>query len=558
MPQSPVSAHVSQVEQAPLEGVPSPLVSSGDQSQAPTEVASPEIVCPESEINNGQSQAPPEVTGPAASEAAPGTDNAAHKPDSVMSKKQQIKRKRLNSKDDRKDKKKPKNSKKSGTSNISDCDPSLSQILGPSLEEMMASDRSHDSLPGTSPTQPVSHSASSPSVPNDEEPTAPVRRRGGTRLTAVKQQLSEALEEMASLKNTIALLETEIDRKNKEIVRIKKCDTTQKSEIKKLTKLVDEQKKELMSYKGTNGNHRAVHSQHSISGNEPVSNSVITELQCIKQQIDKSLSSLSLSVLRESADSDDDGFVPVNRRRPKSTRALSTEAPIAGSSPSAVTPSDPASRRSRVPPSPTGTPGHRAIPGSAQVPSSGSRRMTSPRTNPRIAVVGSSIVRGVGGRLSRRGMDATSFCYPGCEIPLITERISGIFSERYQPETVVLQCGGNDLANHRPTAQVVQQLDILVQEVRRCCPRSIIVVSKIPLRGHDERLLHEIALVNTFISNMARDKRNNIYCCDPSPKMFKYFSKDEVHFNHSGKQVYAYELAKFLANFQWPPLPDTR
>ena len=123
-------------------------------------------------------------------------------------------------------------------------------------------------------------------------PTAPVRGRGGTRLTAVKQQLSEALEEMASLKNTIASLETEIDRKNKEIVRIKECDTTQKSEIKKLTKLVDEQKKELLSYKGANDNHRAVHSQHSISGNEPVNNSVITELQCIKQQIDKSLSSL--------------------------------------------------------------------------------------------------------------------------------------------------------------------------------------------------------------------------------------------------------------------------
>ena len=171
MPQSPVSAHVSQVEQAPLEGVPSPLVSSGDQSQAPAEVASPEIVCPESEINNGQSQAPPEVTGPAASEAAPSTDNAAHKPDSVMSKKQQMKRKRLNSKDDHKDKKKPKNSKKSGTSNLSDCDPSLSQIQGPGLEEIMASDtpvnRSHDSLPGTSPTQPVSRSASFPVVPND-------------------------------------------------------------------------------------------------------------------------------------------------------------------------------------------------------------------------------------------------------------------------------------------------------------------------------------------------------------------------------------------------------
>ena len=122
-------------------------------------------------------------------------------------------------------------------------------------------------------------------------------------------------------------------------------------------------------------------------------------------------------------------------------------------------------------------------------------------------------------------MAAISFSYPSCEIPLITEHISGIFTERYQPNTVILQCGCNDLANHRPTAQVIQQLDILVRKVRRCCPHSIIVVNKISLCGHDERLLHEITLVNAFISSMAWDKKNNIYCCDPSPKILSIFQK---------------------------------
>ena len=42
-----------------------------------------------------------------------------------------------------------------------------------------------------------------------------MRRHGVTRLTAVKQQLNEASEEMASLENTIALLETEIDKKQR-------------------------------------------------------------------------------------------------------------------------------------------------------------------------------------------------------------------------------------------------------------------------------------------------------------------------------------------------------
>ena len=61
-----------------------------------------------------------------------------------------------------------------------------------------------------------------------------------------------------------------------------------------------------------------------------------------------------------------------------------------------------------------------------------------------------------------RGLDAVTYTYPGYEVPQITERISSILMKAYQPDTVVLQCGGNDLQNNRPPAEVMAQIDILV------------------------------------------------------------------------------------------------
>ena len=147
---------------------------------------------------------------------------------------------------------------------------------------------------------------------------------------------------------------------------------------------------------------------------------------------------------------------------------------------------------------------------------------------------------------------------PGCEVPQITARISSILTKAYQPDTVVLQCGGNDLQNNRPPAEVIEQIDILVKEVKRCRPGATVVVNKIPPRGHDDMLLQNISYVNKLISNMARDSNRSVLCLDPCPKMFKYYANDEVHLNRSWKRFFVYELAKSLVNFHWPQLQATR
>ena len=328
----------------------------------------------------------------------------------------------------------------------------------------------------------------------------PKRRRGVTRYTVAKQQLDDALKETVRLRSVISLLESEIDQKNKEITKLRKNDMSQQSEIKKLSILIDYQKHQLR--------------KDSVPCRDvPASNN----------------SSPSPN------DCENGSNVAVNRRRRISTKAVSARKPPLSHCNSIIDCDAPRSQpASLLEPSPSAPP------------------------CPQVAVIGSSIVRGVGLGLNKRGLDAVTYTYPGYEVPQITERISSILTKAYQPDTVVLQCGGNDLQNNRPPAEVMAQIDILVKEVKRCRPGATVVVNKIPPRGHDDTLLHNISFVNNLISNMARDDNQSVLCLDPCPKMFKYYAKDEVHLNRSGKRFFVYELTKSLINFHWPQLQRTR
>ena len=93
--------------------------------------------------------------------------------------------------------------------------------------------------------------ASSP-ADGETQQTRPVRRLGTTCLTAVKQQLSEALDENSRLKNAFGLLENDIDAKNKNVIKFRKHDTVQKSGIRQLSQHINELKKELLTYKSSN------------------------------------------------------------------------------------------------------------------------------------------------------------------------------------------------------------------------------------------------------------------------------------------------------------------
>ena len=170
-------------------------------------------------------------------------------------------------------------------------DPSLSQILGASLDEMLASNTplpdSNDSFDG-SITDP--QASSSPTVGSAPSGDASERRAGrgqrkGTRLTAVKQQLADLADENVRLKNSIKLLESDIDAKNKEITRKNKSDSHQKSEIKRLTNINDNLRRELSQYK----HQEKLPPTPDINEHNPVrqteANGIPSDIQCMNDKL---------------------------------------------------------------------------------------------------------------------------------------------------------------------------------------------------------------------------------------------------------------------------------
>ena len=151
-----------------------------------------------------------------------------------------------------------------------------------------------------------------------------------------------------------------------------------------------------------------------------------------------------------------------------------------------------------------------------------------------VAIIGTSLVRGLGTRLIKRGIHSNNFVFPGAEIPALRDRIPGILNSEYQSDIVVLQCGGNDVENDCPPAQVIRKFDHLICEIKRCCPTAKIIINKIPPRGRQYELLSVISKLNTYLMNLSKDKRRQVTCSDACFQAYCYYQNDEIHFNHAG------------------------
>lgn len=171
----------------------------------------------------------------------------------------------------------------------------------------------------------------------------------------------------------------------------------------------------------------------------------------------------------------------------------------------------------------------------------------NPRSSPEVIIIGTSLTRGVSGRLRDHGIDATSYTYAGTQIPHIRGRISNIITPTYQPKKIVLQCGGNDLES-QSVDRVAHQYNCLVRELKTLCPSALIVVSKIAPRRGKASIIRKITAMNTHLENMSQS-HSSIHCIDVCPTSIEHFRKDMVHFNNNGTQLYAANLASALQNF---------
>ena len=169
---------------------------------------------------------------------------------------------------------------------------------------------------------------------------------------------------------------------------------------------------------------------------------------------------------------------------------------------------------------------------------------------PSTLVIGTSLVRGLGVKLTNLGANATVCSYPGQDIPYIRSRIPYLVSRRNPPEQVVLQCGGND-CEQTEASYVTSQYECLISEIQQYCPNVHIILSTIPPRGNNAMVLKNIDSVNTWLNYRTR-RGDNVRTVKVCPQLTTSFKKDMVHFNGKGLAYYAKRLVGHIQNFHRP------
>ena len=165
-------------------------------------------------------------------------------------------------------------------------------------------------------------------------------------------------------------------------------------------------------------------------------------------------------------------------------------------------------------------------------------------------VIGTSLMRGVGGKLHKFGVNATSYTYAGTKVEHIRNRIPHILNSDVQPKHVILQCGGNDAEAERADS-VMRNYEQLIDDVRGRCPNASIVLCTVPPRGENRDVLRNIDTLNSYLQQRATCG-DNVWCIDICPKSLKMYRRDKVHFNKYGLKYYAKALVGQLSNFSWP------
>ena len=365
------------------------------------------------------------------------------------------------------------------------------------------------------------------------------------RESSVKIDLKRETDLRQRLQNQVELLESELDK-------YKKSDNAQKASIKKLTRENDHLKRELSKFTGMRKyvSDRIPEDSTTKSPNCEELLLAQAKIESLKSHI-KDTANCLLTALSDDTDSGDVSrqsqsdiqngeFTLVTSRHKNRSKAIQTTDTIPSTTDGRSTPTTCASRASPSPKEPSSASSYRnmLVNGTAR-----------PAPGPETLIIGTSLVRGISTHLSNRGINSTTYCYPGADIPRVGRRLETILTPRNKSAHVVLQLGGNDLEEHTP-AEVVQQYDKLIHDVKRRCPRSTTVfVNRVPPRGYNGRIRQGINMVNTYLRN--RGKRGDgVRYIDSCPHFPGQFKKDRLHFSKTGSRDYADKLACHLINFQ--------
>lgn len=380
--------------------------------------------------------------------------------------------------------------------------------------------------------------------------------------TGVIIELEHVKDENVRLQHQIELLQTEFKQQQKTL-------KNQKSEIKRLTTDNDNLRRTLSKHRGigkyihkqskSTDSHTQTQEPTLITGTEGVCDcgEQVEIMRAKLESLRDHIKNLAGSLLTTIDDVTDDSFKVVSYKKHVNRRCEQAET-IAAKPPLQRAQSYAQAAGKRIPV---------VIGATADVTSwQGSNANTRPagqgnvnkqitRQRPRrqsedTVVIGTSLTRGLGSKMNKLGVSATTYTYAGTLIPHIRSRIPHILSKGAKPKQIVLQCGGND-TEKEDTQRVIQQYDMLIDDVKKQCPNVPVIVSTIPPRGNNDVTLRGIDTINTYLQNRAK-RGDGVWCVDVVPKSPKMFRRDQVHFNGDGLNLFARGLANNLSNFSRP------
>ena len=351
-----------------------------------------------------------------------------------------------------------------------------------------------------------------------------------TSISELRIRLKQALDECASYRTEVSLL-------NEEIENYSKTQRSQRDELKRVTSQKDNLQRELSKHTGMRRYVSFDDKETHIKSQQEEIGRLRSKLSSLQQSVFEAAEELSDAAMAvdigsdrrdESSSgchcdmSDDNQFANASRRMQQGT--------------SHQLYSEKLKKTPRTPTTPT--------PAAPGIESDNTHRIRRQEVN----VFGSSLSRGVGLKLTQRGMDATSFTYPGAYLPELRRKVAQNVRTDRAADQIVLQGGGNDCEKY-PVHLVKKEYVRLINETRRVAPESHIVLSKIPKRRFNRHVNRNIDQLNAFIEKQA-EATDGVSCVDIRPAFPSMFGNDKVHFNKKGKDFYGDRLASELINFQ--------
>ena len=172
---------------------------------------------------------------------------------------------------------------------------------------------------------------------------------------------------------------------------------------------------------------------------------------------------------------------------------------------------------------------------------------SEPFKNPPVTVIGSSMVRGTGKRLSKslKNHDSCVLSTSGYTLDNAISHIENITKEQNKGDIIVLTLGTVDVETCNQ-AQLVYKFGQLVKVTKDLSDGNPIIITAIP-----QRLNPESSTINKQDRSAEQiskiDNDNKCWFIDSNPgKMLKNYKHDGLHFSCLGTEYFASKLSDFL------------